>query len=88
MKKPSKKEAEEKIKEFFSNIKNKTPDEVKKTKKLSMRHGLKLGQLRKKFCNKCLHTYSGKERIRINKGIKSVECENCGKVNRWKIKLS
>lgn len=88
MKKPSKKEAEERIKEFFLNIKNKTPDEVKKMKKLSMRFGLKLGDLRKKFCKKCLYPYSGKEKIRIKNKMKSVECENCENTNRWKIKLS
>ncbi|MDD5699600.1 MAG: hypothetical protein PHH00_00175 [Candidatus Nanoarchaeia archaeon] len=88
MKKSSKKEAEKKISEFLLDIKNKTPDEVKKIKRLSMRHGLNLGGLRKRFCRKCLFPYSGKERIRINKGIKSVECEKCGYKNRWKIKPS
>lgn len=88
MKKLSKKEAEERIKEFFLDIKNKTLDEVKKIKKLSMRHGLKLGELRKRFCRKCLHPYSGKEKIIIKNGMKSIECENCKSRNRWKIKLS
>ena len=84
----SKKEAEEKINHFFAHIKNKTPEEIKKLKKLSMRHNLKLGKLRKSFCRKCLHPYSGKEKIRIRDRIKSVECKKCGYISRWKIKLS
>ena len=44
MEKLSKKEAEEDIKGFFLNIKNKSPEEVGKIKKISMRHGLKLGE--------------------------------------------
>ena len=88
MKKLSKKDTEEKIKTFFSNPKNKSPKEVKKIKKASMSHNIKLGEKRKSFCRKCLSPYSGKEKIRISNGMKSVKCENCGAINRWKIKLS
>lgn len=88
MKKLSKKEAEETIKEFFSNIKNKTPLEVRKIKKLSMRCSLKLGELRKEFCKKCLTPYSGEEKIGVKDKKKSVACKKCNYINRWKIKLS
>jgi len=87
MEKLSKKEAEEKIKSFFVHIKNKTPEEIKKIKKLSMKYNLKLGGLRKNFCKKCLTTYKNPE-IRSNKNFKSFKCKECGYVNRWKIKLS
>ena len=84
MKKLSNKEAEEKIREFFLNIKNKSPREIKKIKKLAMRHSMKLGKLRKRFCKKCFMPLKGKTRTK-NK-IKTVICNNCGYESRWKIK--
>ena len=87
MKKLSKKETEEKIKGFFQNIKNKTPDEIKKATKQAMSHNIKLKQLKKTFCRKCFMPYKNPN-IRIKRGIKSVKCEKCGYVSRWKIKLS
>lgn len=87
MEKLSKKEAEEKIKSFFAHVQNKTPEDIKKIKRLSMRYNLKLKDLRKKFCKKCLHPYKNPE-IRLNKNFKSIKCKNCGYINRWKIKLS
>ncbi len=84
MKKISKTEARKHIKEFFSDIKDKTPKEVKKIKRFAMRHNIKLGELRKKFCKKCLMLYKT-PKIRIKKGVKSVTCENCGYVSKWKI---
>jgi RNase P subunit RPR2 len=87
MQKFSKKEAEKKIESFFSQIKNKTPEEIRKMKKLSMKHGIKLGELRKKFCKKCFNPYENPQ-IRFHKNIKSVKCKNCGYVSRWKIKPS
>ncbi len=83
MKKLSKTEAKKKIQEFFSDIKNKSPVEVKKIKKLAMRHNIKLGKLRKKFCKKCFSPEL--KVIGIKNKIKRVICENCGYVSRWKI---
>ncbi len=85
MKKLSKTEAKTQIEKFFKNVKNKTPKEIKKIKKLAMRYNLPLKEKRKLFCKKCSSPYSGKEKIRIKKGIKSVVCGNCGYENRWKI---
>ena len=85
MKKLSKKEAEEKIKDFFSSIKSKTPEEIRKMKKLSMRYGLKLGDLRKTFCKKCLHSYSGEEKVRIKNKMKTIKCGNCDYTGRWQL---
>lgn len=86
MKKLSKTETEKQIKEFFSEIKNKSSKEVKKMKKLAMSHNIHLKDFRKKFCKKCLTPYSGKEKIRIKKGIKTIECLNCKGVSRYKIR--
>jgi RNase P subunit RPR2 len=84
--KESKTEAKKQIEEFFSDIKNKTPKEIKKIKSLAMSHNIKLGDKKKLFCKKCFAPYSEKDKIRINKDIKSVECGNCGYVTRYKIK--
>ncbi len=82
----SKKEIQIKILEFFKDIKNQTPKEVKKIKKLAMSKNISLGGLRKKFCKKCLTPYKS-PKIRIKNKIKSVVCEECDYVARWKLKL-
>ena len=83
MKTSSKRETEKQIKEFFKDIKNKTPKEVKKIKKLAMRHSIKLGDFKKKFCKKCFTPYLNPE-IRIKKGFKIVKCKNCYYGSRYK----
>ncbi|MEX0920853.1 MAG: hypothetical protein WDZ62_01180 [Candidatus Pacearchaeota archaeon] len=88
VKKFSKKETLKEIDGFFNNIKNKTPKEVKKIKKLAMSFNIKLKDKKKKFCKKCLEPYSGLEKVRLNKGIKSITCKNCNYISRWKIKTS
>ena len=87
MEKLSKTEAKKQIQEFFSNIKDKTPTEIKKIKKLAMRYNISLGKLRKKFCKKCFSPYRN-PKIRIKNKIKSVTCENCDYISRWKINSS
>jgi len=82
----SKKQAEQNIKDFFLDIKSKTSNQLKKIKSLAMNKKISLKNKRKLFCKFCLTPYFGNEKVRIKKGIKSVECKNCGKVNRWKIK--
>ena len=95
MKKTTKKEAEEKIKEFFKNLKSKTsknnkektPREVKKIKRLAMSHKIKLGNLRKKFCKKCYSIFSLKNsQTRIKNKKKIIKCLNCNYVSRWEIR--
>ncbi len=86
MKKISKIEAEKQIKEFFSNIKNKTPKEIKKIKRLAMKKNVPLKELRKKFCKKCSSPYRN-PKVRIKNNIKKIICENCGYSARWKLKL-
>jgi len=84
MKKISKTETEKKIKDFFENIENKSPKEIKKIKKLAMSQNISLKELKKKFCKKCFSPL-GHSKIRIKNGIKSVECKSCEEINRWKI---
>jgi RNase P subunit RPR2 len=85
MKKFSKTEVEKKIKDFFGDIEDKTPKEVKKIKKLAMSQNISLKELKKKFCKKCFSPL-GNSKVRIRNEIKSVKCKNCGQINRWKIK--
>lgn len=85
MKKTPKIDAQKQIKEFFSDMKNKTPKQVKKTKRIAMRNSIQLKDLRKKFCKKCCSVHRN-PKIRIKNGLKSVTCENCGYVNRWRIR--
>lgn len=84
MKKTSKKEAEKEIEEFFKNIKDKTPKEIKKIKRLAMHHNIKLKDKREKFCKKC---YSPNLKTKTTKNkTKTVECQNCQHKMRWKLK--
>jgi RNase P subunit RPR2 len=81
----SKTETQNKIEEFFSNIKNKSPKEIKKIKRLAMNKKISLKEKRKLFCKKCLTPYSGNERIRIKNNSKVIECKNCKVLNRIKL---
>jgi RNase P subunit RPR2 len=85
VKKISKKETEEKIKEFFSHIRHKTPEEVKKIKSLAMKRNIKLGDKRKLFCKNCLNPYVNSS-INIKDGFINIICEKCKFKNRWKAK--
>ena len=78
-------EAKKQVEEFFENIKDKNPKEIKKIKKLAMAYNLPLKEKRKLFCKKCYAFYKN-PKIRIKNKMKSVTCENCGKIGRWKIK--
>ena len=82
MKKLIKTEAEKEIRKYFSR--QLSPKEVKKIKRLAMKHNIKLGKLRKKFCKKCFST--GLKVKSIKNKMKTVECRNCGQISRWKIK--
>ena len=80
----SKQESEKKINEFFVNIKDKKPNEIKKIKKLAMRNNIKLKDKKKLFCKKCFSLKINT--ITIKKKIKRVKCENCKSVFRFRIK--
>jgi len=77
----SRNEAREKIEEFF-NQKDFKPEEVKKIKRLAMKHRIRLREERKKFCKRCLAQLRGK--TRVAKVYKSVECEKCGFLNKFR----
>ncbi|MFA4952627.1 MAG: hypothetical protein WC584_00215 [Candidatus Pacearchaeota archaeon] len=83
-KKLSKTEALKEIENFFKDIQGKTPKEIKKIKKLAMSYNIPLKEKRKLFCKKCFAIYKN-PKIRIKNKMKSVTCENCGNVGRWKI---
>ncbi|MCK9596984.1 hypothetical protein M0R19_07390 [Candidatus Pacearchaeota archaeon] len=84
MKKLSKTETTKEIKDFFEEIKNKSPREIKKIKKLAMSQNIPLKGRRKLFCKKC---YSPNLKVKsIKNKIKTVECLNCNNLMRWKIK--
>ncbi len=84
MEKISKNEAKERIEEFFKDIKNKSPKEVRKIKKIAMHYNIKLGDKRKEFCKRC---YSVNLKVKsVKNKIKTTRCEGCGTINRWKIK--
>ncbi|MBU2053027.1 MAG: hypothetical protein ABIJ14_00525 [Nanoarchaeota archaeon] len=84
IKKISKAEAKKQIEEFFKDIKCKTSKDVKKIKRLGMRHNIPLKEKRKMFCKKCLTPYQNPN-IKIKKGLKIVNCKNCGYVSRWRL---
>jgi RNase P subunit RPR2 len=81
----SKKEAEKQIEEFFHHIREKTPKDVKKIKRLAMSYNIKIGTKRKVFCKKCLRPFK-EPGIRIKNGIVTFTCEFCKHQNRWKFK--
>lgn len=85
-KKISKSEAKNLINEFFKNVQSKKSKDIKKIRKIAMKHNIPLGKKRKRFCKSCLAPYKN-PKIRIKKGIKVVTCKECGYTSRWKIKI-
>jgi len=81
----SKADAKKQIQEFFKNIKNKSPKDVKKIKKLAMNYKIPLKNKRKLFCGKCFTPYINLK-IRIKNKKKIITCKECEYVSRWKIK--
>lgn len=88
MEKLSKAKANEKIGNFFQNIKEKTPKEIKKIKRFAMKHSIPLREKRKLFCKKCLNSYSGNEKVWIKNKMKIIECKKCSYLARWKLKFN
>jgi len=78
----NKKEAQEKIDEFFKKC-DFTAEEVKKIKRLAMKFNIKLGLHKRTFCKKCMSKLKGK--LSIKKMYKTIECKNCKYKNRFKI---
>lgn len=82
----SKKDALREIEHFFRHIKEKTPREVKKIKRLAMKYNIKLGNKKRLFCKKCLHPYIAPS-IRIKNGYVHIGCEFCNHVAKWKLHM-
>ena len=80
----SKSEIKKKVDFFFSNLEGKTPEDVKKIKRLAMSQKIPLGKNKKLFCKRCLAPYV-KSKIRIKNKTKTVTCQNCGAVSRWNL---
>lgn len=80
----TKKEAERIIDAYFSKDKLDS-NETKKIKKLAMKHRIRLGKYRKRFCKKCYSDLSS-GKIRVSRDYKYAICSSCGKRNSWKIK--
>lgn len=81
-----------KIDELFSNIskdQNYSGNKkiIKEVIEIAKRDSFPLREKRKLFCKKCLsYFFVGKNcKIRINHGIKSVKCLNCGNISRYKL---
>jgi len=86
MKKSSRSQAEKEIASFFvEDIKEKTARQIKKIRTLAMSNNLPLKEYKKQFCKKCLNPYKN-PKVRIHNQIKSVTCENCSYISRWKLK--
>ena len=84
MEKLSKIEANERVEEFFKDLKNKSPEEIRKIKKMAAHYNIKLGDKRKKFCKEC---FSQNLRVKsVKNKAKTTECKDCGAISRWKIK--
>lgn len=81
----SKTEVKKQIEYFFENLKDKSPEDIKKIKKLAMNHKIPLKEKRKLFCGKCLSPYKNAS-IRIKKGLIKINCGKCGYTSKWKIK--
>ncbi len=82
MKSLNKKEAQQSIDNFFARD-SFSAEEVKKIRRLAMKHKVKLGTYRKSFCKKCLSQLKGT--IKITKTHKTVVCENCTYQNKFRL---
>lgn len=79
----SRNEAIEKINLFFKQ-KDFKPEEMRKIKRLAMKHRIRLKEERKVFCKKCLAKLKGK--TRISKKYRAIVCEKCGFQNKFLVK--
>ena len=79
-------EARAKIYSFFKFIKNKSPQDIKRIKKLAASFNIRLGRLRRKFYQDCYTPFTSKTaEIRIKNKKKIIKCKVCGKISRFKL---
>ncbi|MBS3074602.1 hypothetical protein J4447_04075 [Candidatus Pacearchaeota archaeon] len=79
-------EIKNEVDKFFENLKDKTPEQIRKIKKKAMSINFKLGKLKRRFCQKCYRIYNFNDKIRIKNNLKVIVCSNCGTKRRWAIK--
>src|SRR3989344_7893818 len=73
------------IENLFSQERNISAD-IKKIKRLAMSKNIKLGSLRKKFCEKCYSLFNSENsKTRIRGNFKIVRCEKCNYISRWQM---
>ncbi len=72
----------EKIKDLISKKESRSN---KVAKKLAMKNNIKLGKLRREFCQKCYSSLD-KAKRRVKGNYLNFECGECGKKGRWKLK--
>ena len=83
----SKTESQKKIRDFFLELKDKTPKEIKKIKRLAMHYHISLNKYKKLYCKKCFSVFNSRNtEIRIRKGFKVVKCKNCEFISKYKMK--
>jgi len=83
----SKPESRLKIEDFFSSLQGKTPEQIRKIKRLAMHHHISLRPWKMKFCKKCFSVFNSKNsEIRIKNKVKSVKCLNCKTTSRVLLK--
>jgi RNase P subunit RPR2 len=71
----------QKIKDLISKKETKSN---KSAKKLAMKNNIKLGKLRREFCQRCYVSLE-KAKRRVKRDYLSIECLGCGKKTRYKI---
>jgi len=80
----SRKEAIERIENFFSNKEEFDPKYVRKIKRLAMAYNIKLKDKRKKFCKRCFADLR-RNKGKTNNDFKTIICVRCGQKARFKI---
>ena len=70
-----------KIKELISKKESRSN---KAAKKLAMKNNIKLGKLRREFCQECYSSLE-KAKRRLKGDYLNIECLKCGKKERWKV---
>lgn len=79
----SKTEAKKKIEEYFSRNKIES-EETRKIKKIAMKHRIRLGEYRKRFCKKCYADLRN-AKVRVTRNSKIVNCPSCNSAYRFRI---
>ncbi len=78
-----KQKVKEKIDSFFER-KSFSSDELRKIRNVAMKHRIKFGNYRARFCKKCF-TDLRKNTTRTTKQYKTTRCLSCGYFNKIRI---